>query len=45
MEYDGLVDGGSADVETSNSIEKGSIEMCAVTSRRFSDEELKDKDM
>lgn len=39
-----MVDGGSMDVETWDSAERGSIEARAKTSKRFSCEELKDDD-
>jgi len=42
MVGDELVDGGSMDVVTWNSIKRGSIEACAETSKRFAYEELKD---
>jgi len=44
MADDRLVDGGSMDVETSDSVKKGYIEMGAATSGRFVSEELKDDD-
>ena len=42
MVDDGLVDGGSTNVETSDLIKRGSTEVCTDASEMFSCEELKD---
>ena len=44
MVDDELVDGGPTNVETQDSVERGSIEACVETSKRFACEELKDDD-
>jgi len=44
MVDDELVDGGSIDVETWDSIKMGSIEACVETFGRFFNKELKDDD-
>ena len=41
---DELVDGGSMDVKTWDSVERGLIEVCTETSESFACEELKDDD-